>query len=966
MRHRGSRSVGQQARRFRRRLLLELLEVRQMLSAGVVTAPTALDWFESCLASNEPRHVNQPAMSVRDALSSTTTQSVSGQSNVYDWIVHFDTASLGGISSVGQTSSLLDGDGIDFEIVRGLGQSGEVLARSHGASTNRVAAALRANQNVDSYEIDSVQQVQALPNDSQFSDLWALHNSGQSGGTVGADIDAANAWNISTGSRNVVVAVLDTGVDYTHADLAANIWTNSTDVAGNALDDDNNGFVNDVHGYNFYDDTGDAMDDSGHGTHVAGILGASGNNGQGVTGVNWSVSIMSLKFLGADGSGYTSDAVRAINYATMMRTQYGVNIRVINASWGGGGFNQALSDAIQAAGAAGILVVAAAGNTPTNNDTAPQYPANYCLSNVISVAATDRTDHLASFSSYGASTVQLAAPGVGIYSTYPGNSYTYLSGTSMATPEVAGVAALAWSVAPNATVAQIRSAILQGVDQLPSLAGKVSTGGRLNAYNTLRLLTQGQSSTPVIASLIVNPNAVAAGGTVALAAQGVSEPGGAITGVYFYQDSNGNDQWDAADRQIGSTGSIVAGQASVAMDTTGMNAGTYRLFARALDSQNRWSASASTQLTVLSPDTRGHNFATAMLTTVGSTLQGTIKNSNDADFYKFQVVAGTRYVFQTTLGSLYDSVLNLMGHDGQTVLAQNDDIGSGNYASRITWQAPDSGTYYLAVATYPASGIGTYTLQLSAQTGPLVMSSIGNQNIQQGASLSVPIAAYDPAGNRLTFSATAKAVDAVAQAAYDLDQRLGLSSTTQWRNNARGWRERYFVGTGGSVYFIVPNGTLYQLVNSRSIGQSVVMGQLTKTYYASPRLLYNATQPALKPLSAKTVAVSTAGGVLTIHPSASFAGNIQMVVSASNGKTTVTQSFTVTVANSSNGSRACGMQTPPADASPAAATLPLATARSVDQAVSSGSWGNQLSAELLLDLRALNAIFQNWRQSHDQ
>ena len=761
----------------------------------------------------------------------------------------------------------------------------------------------------------------------------------------------------------MVVAVLDTGVDYTHADLAANMWTNSVEVAGNAADDDHNGFANDVHGYNFYDDSGDAMDDSGHGTHVAGILGATGNNGQGVTGVNWSVSIMSLKFLGADGSGYTSDAVRAINYATMMRTQYGVNIRVINASWGGGGFDQSLSDAIQAAGSAGILVVAAAGNTPTNNDTAPQYPANYSLSNVISVAATDRTDHLASFSSYGPSTVQLAAPGVGIYSTYPGGGYTYLSGTSMATPEVAGVAALAWSAAPNATVSQIRNAILQGVDQLPALAGKVATGGRLNAYNTLRILTQGQPSTPVIASLIVNPTAVAAGGTVALTAQGVSEAGGTITGVYFYLDSNGSGQWDVADRQIGATIAIVAGQGGITLDTTGMNVGNYRLFARALDSHCQWSAAVGTQLTVLSPDTRGHNFATAAIATIGSTVQGTIKNANDADFYKFQVVAGTKYVFQTNLGTLYDSVLTLLGHDGQTVLAQNDDVGSGNYASRIAWQAPDSGTYYLAVATYPASGIGTYVLQLSAQTGPLVMSPIGNQSMLCGDSLSIPISTYDPAGNRLTFSVRATAADPVAQAAYDLDQRLGLSSTTQCRNNARGWRERYFAGTGGALYFIVPNGTLYQLVNSRNISQSVVVGQLTKAYYSTPRLLCNATQPPLKPLSAKTAAVSLSGGVLTIHPAASFTGNIQMVVTASNGKTAVSQSFTVTVTVPSNGSQSRGMQTPPDDASPAAATIPPARARSVDQAVSSGSWGNLTSAALQFDLRVLNAISQNWRQS---
>ena len=219
------------------------------------------------------------------------------------------------------------------------------------------------------------------------------------------------------------------------------------------------------------------MDDNGHGTHVSGTIAAVGNNSLGVAGVNWSASIMALKFMDSTGSGYLSDAIRAINYATMERTQYGVNVRVINASWGGGGFSAAMQTAIQAAGDAGILFVAAAGNSGTNNDVTAQYPANYTPANVISVAATDQNDQLASFSCYGATTVDLAAPGVSIYSTLPNNRYGYYSGTSMATPMVSGVAALAWAYDPKATVADIRNAILQGVDHVSSLAARSPAAG---------------------------------------------------------------------------------------------------------------------------------------------------------------------------------------------------------------------------------------------------------------------------------------------------------------------------------------------------------------------------------------------------------------------------------------------------------------------------------------------------------
>lgn len=422
-----------------------------------------------------------------------------------EWIVQLTTEAAVSLTSVlGAQSLLATADpGISYEIVGGLGMVGQFLLRAGDASFETVSGWLSNNSAVKFWEPNAVLPLQLTPNDSSYASLWGLNNTGQTGGTIDADIDAPEAWNISTGSSEIVVAIIDTGVDYTHSDLAANIWTNPGEIAGNGVDDDHNGFVDDVHGYDFVNNDGDPMDDNSHGTHVAGTIAGAGNDGAGVAGVNWTSSIMGLKFLSGSGSGSTSNAIRAVNYATMMRSLYDVNVRVTNNSWGGGGYSQGLHDAIAASGAADILFVAAAGNSASNNDLSQNYPSNYDLPNVIAVAAADHNDHLASFSSYGATTVDLAAPGVGIYSSVPGNAYASYSGTSMATPHVAGVAALAWATAPNATAAEIRAAILGGVDHLDTLNGVVVTSGRLNALNTLSLLGMSVSgSTPAVDSIV--------------------------------------------------------------------------------------------------------------------------------------------------------------------------------------------------------------------------------------------------------------------------------------------------------------------------------------------------------------------------------------------------------------------------------------------------------------------------------
>jgi len=320
------------------------------------------------------------------------------------------------------------------------------------------------------------------PNDPQFDQQWALNNLGQDGGKAKADIDALKAWLKTRGSDEVVVAVLDSGVDYTHRDLVANMWFRPDHIP--QYTDDELGTFNDIQGFDANVNAADPMDDNGHGTHCAGIIGAEGNNNEGISGINWNVEIMPLKFMGRGGFGTTKNAIEAINYA-IDRKQKGVNVRVINASWGSTSKSKALEDAIRAAGEQGILFVAAAGNATTNNDKRPHYPSNYDLPNVISVAALDRSDALSSFSNFGVKTVHIAAPGRDIRSTWLNDSYLDASGTSMAAPQVSGVAALILASEPKLSVEKLRERILKSVDKIDSLAGKIENGGRLNAAKAL-------------------------------------------------------------------------------------------------------------------------------------------------------------------------------------------------------------------------------------------------------------------------------------------------------------------------------------------------------------------------------------------------------------------------------------------------------------------------------------------------
>ena len=351
----------------------------------------------------------------------------------------------------------------------------------------QVAAYGRQEELVEYAEPDRiVRLLSTFPNDPYFSSLWGLHRGDDH------DIDAPEAWDLVRGTRDVVVAVIDTGVDWDHVDLAANIWANPGETGGNGVDDDGNGYVDDVRGWDFFHDDNNPDDDHSHGTHVSGTIGALGNNGVGVVGVNWQVKIIGLKFISKDNVGYDSDAADAFDYVKDLRER-GINVRLSNNSWGGDGWSSTLYNAIVRQRDAGLLCAAASGNDSRNADVTPLYPAAFSLGNIISVAATDAADNRAWFSNWGVTSVDLAAPGVSIRSTVLNNGYGDKNGTSMATPHVAGVAALAWHRKSGASWQEVKAAILGGVDPVSSMSGKVVTGGRLNALGTLLLLDVHQS-----------------------------------------------------------------------------------------------------------------------------------------------------------------------------------------------------------------------------------------------------------------------------------------------------------------------------------------------------------------------------------------------------------------------------------------------------------------------------------------
>jgi subtilisin family serine protease len=386
-----------------------------------------------------------------------------------------------------------------------------------GRSTEEVLQQLARRPGVSFAEPNWLLQSEASSNDPGVTNgsLWGMY--GESSSPANAyGSQAAEAWSRGfTGSDSVLVAIIDEGYQNTHPDLISNAGTNPGEIAANGIDDDGNGYIDDLYGWDFDGNNASIFDGTGddHGTHVAGTIGGQGGNGIGVAGVNWNVSLLSGKFLGANG-GTTANAIKAVDYFTDLKTRHGLNLVATNNSWGGGGYSQGLYDAIARANAASILFVAAAGNSSTNTLS---YPAGYNLPNVISVASIDSNGSLSSFSNYGSTWVDLAAPGGGIYSTLPDNSYGTYSGTSMATPHVSGALALMASVLPTASMTQLKQALLESVVATASLAGKTATGGRLDvngAISRLNALVNPDPNAPTYA--VSGPASVNEGSALSL------------------------------------------------------------------------------------------------------------------------------------------------------------------------------------------------------------------------------------------------------------------------------------------------------------------------------------------------------------------------------------------------------------------------------------------------------------------
>jgi subtilisin family serine protease len=396
----------------------------------------------------------------------------------------------------------------DADRVESLDRRGARRLRSRRLRTTELLSLIAQDPDVDYVEPNHVVRLLNVPNDPSFGSLWGFFNTGlnPAGGVAGADIDAPGAWDLTTGARASVVAILDTGVDYNHPDLAANIWSAPSSFQGTV------GGVTitcaaGTHGFNALTKTCDPMDDEFHGTHVAGTIGARGNNGMGVSGINWTASMMAVKVLGSTGTGTVADVVAGLDFVIQAKAAFAAtsaaNVRVLSNSWASASTSQSLLNAVNTANSNDMLFVAAAGNSGTNNDVSPVYPASYATPNMLAVASSDKADQKPSFSNYGATSVHLSAPGAEILSTLPGNTYGNAQGTSMATAHVSGAALLALSMCAVSTT-QLKALLLGSVDTLPAFAGITATGGRLNVKKVIQ-----NCPYPKVTNLTLTPDAVA-------------------------------------------------------------------------------------------------------------------------------------------------------------------------------------------------------------------------------------------------------------------------------------------------------------------------------------------------------------------------------------------------------------------------------------------------------------------------
>ncbi len=778
---------------------------------------------------------------------------------------------------------------------------------------------------IEYMEPNYIVSTDATPNDSSYSSLWGMNNTGQTGGTADVDVDAPQAWDITTGSNNIVVGVVDTGIDYTHPDLAANMWRNPGEVAGNGIDDDNNGVIDDVFGYNAITNSGNPLDDHNHGTHCSGTIGGVGNNGQGVAGVNWNVKLMGLKFLSSSGSGSIADAIKAVNYAVMMK-QRGVNIRVLSNSWGGGGYSQAMEDAIRAANTNNILFVAAAGNSTSNNDNTPNYPSNYNVPNVLAVAAIDHNGLLASFSSYGRYTVDLAAPGVNIYSTVKGGGYASYSGTSMATPHVSGVAALVLSQTPGYTPAQLKDQLMSTVKLRSNLTNYMVAGGVISAKRALNA----NGNRPPALSIIAN--------------QTISRSADTVTVPLSASDPDGNPITFSATVSPSNKGTVTISGNNVIVDPIAGFIGTLAVTVAVTDGE--YSDSKNFSVTVANQTPTLATIPVQYMTSrSGSSLQVAITAADpdgDALTYDMRVInpaqlaydlsrsyglffTGSDYLnyygqgerwlrgssawyFITPAGALYRDGGSF---SGSTLLAQLSPVFHQTlsllYNAQSPAQLPVTGSVTAGSLslTLTSSYTGAFFVEYSVTDGAITVKRtftvtvanrapvIGASEAQSGSvrtnPITIPLSIQDPDGDTLT---TTLQVLTVAGDAWNLKQGYDFYAAATDYYNYYGMNEKWFRARIGEVgwYYIKPSGAIYKDLGSPSNGR--LIATLDQTYWTTPSKLYTATQPVGS--GGYTVSVSN-GNLILQHPGQP--GVVKVKVTTSDSVASVSKNLTITIAN---------------------------------------------------------------------
>ena len=704
----------------------------------------------------------------------------------------------------------------DIAAADAVGRSGAVRLRSRNRNVAALLQAYRNRLDVLYAEPNYVWHASDVPNDALFGQQWGLRNTGQVidgvTGTSGADIRAAQAWDITEGSRGIVVGVVDSGVDYNHPDLAANVWSApsafTVNIGGQVIT-----CAAGTHGFNAITRTCDPMDDLGHGTHVSGIIGGTGNNGAGISGVSRVGSIMGLKFISGAGSGTTVNAIAAIEFAIQVKALFPTtaNIRVLNNSWGGTYNSLALRDEISLTLAADMLLVASAGNSARTNDLVPDYPASYDLPNIVSVAATDNADALASFSNWGTTTVHLGAPGNDVLSSLLSGTYGLQNGTSMAAPMVSGAAALVLS-ACSLTTSQLRSNLLNNVDPLTSVAGKTTSGGRLNVYRSLTgcagapqpgfrvSVTPGTQTTEVNGSVNLTVTVTPVNGftgAVSLAATGL--PAGVAAAF--------------------NPSSIAGGSGTSTLTlTTGPTAQSGTAFITVTGTSGAQTSTSGVALTVGATIASGQTISGALTTSDQVSPQQTKRY---ADFYRV-TLSSTAAVTIDLKSRVFDTFLYVLSTSGTTLYSSDNEGGGGDSQISTTLAA---GTYSIEVSSVNDSAVGGYFLSVNAPTLSTMSPAVG----EPGSSFSVTLG-----GTRLTSPLTVNAGTGITVTDISVSSSTQATATfTIAANAALSSRDVTITtaeGTSDALAFAIPS--------TIAVGQRI-SGTLAITDQISPNAPYS-------------------------------------------------------------------------------------------------------------------------------